>query len=243
MSKDIYLRHEISIGDYLMSHQKALRDEFMQGFNTLEEAVNARCSPTMVRQYRSNIGLSDEKVKALDNLMQSRASESDEFKPDLDLKSWKNIGFRYERHTEDVDINYTMAADSNYAKYYPTAYKLITEFGDKCPIAQYSAFSPNMILNRHTGPENRTGKYIRIHIPLIIPEGDVFLEVNGEEITWTDLFAFNNQKPHSAYNLTSEYRLIFLIDIEREHIGLPQGKEYDPADEFDVKPFVRKPKL
>lgn len=243
MNKDIYLRHEISIGDYLMSHQQALRDEFMQGFDSLESAVKARCVQTMTRQYRSDMGLSEEKVKALDNLMQTKSDDSDEFKPDLELKSWKSIPFRYERHTEDADINYTMNPESDYAKFYPTAYKLITEFGDKCPIAQYSTFAPNTILNRHTGPENRTGKYIRIHIPLIIPEGDVFLEVNGEEITWKDLFAFNNQKPHSAYNLTSEYRLIFLIDIEREHIGLPPGKEYDPADEFNIKPFVRKPKL
>ena len=134
--------------------------------------------PTMNRLYKANNGLPEEKIKLLDNLMQSKSKDSDEYKPDLELTSWKNIGFRYERHTEEMDVNFTLSAESQYAKYYPTAYKLITEFGDKCPIANYSSFAPHTILNRHTGPENRNGKHIRIHIPLIIPEGDVFFEVN-----------------------------------------------------------------
>ena len=39
MSQDpkvFWRRNEIPIADYLMSHQTALRDEFMHGFDTLE---------------------------------------------------------------------------------------------------------------------------------------------------------------------------------------------------------------
>ena len=92
---------------------------------------------------------------------------------------------------------------------------------------------------RHTGPENRNGKYVRIHIPLIIPEGDIFLEVNGEEVDWGDIFAFNNQLAHSSHNYSSEYRLIFLIDLEREFLGMPPGSVYDARLEKYAKPFLR----
>lgn len=105
---------------------------------------------------------------------------------------------------------------------YPTAFEIFDHFGiDKCTMAGYSSFEPNTILRRHTGPENRDAKIIRIHIPLIIPEGDVGFEVHGEEVYWTDIFAFNNQKAHSAWNLTNYRRLVFLIDLPRAFCDLP----------------------
>jgi aspartyl/asparaginyl beta-hydroxylase (cupin superfamily) len=101
--------------------------------------------------------------------------------------------------------------------------------------------APNTVLNRHTGPENRTGRFIRIHIPLIVPEGDVFLEVNGEEVKWDDLFGFNNQFVHSAYNNTDQYRLVFLLDLDREFIGMSPGEPWDERfEELAIQPFVRK---
>ena len=104
--------------------------------------------------------------------------------------------------------------------------------------------APNTVLHRHTGPENRTGEYIRIHIPLIIPEGDLFFEVNGEEIDWSDIFAFNNQLAHSAHNLSNEHRMIFLIDIRRSRVGLPPGEPFNPDRHLYsmTQPFVRKKK-
>ena len=112
------------------------------------------------------------------------------------------------------------------------------EYGDDCPILNYSILAPRSAILRHTGPENRSGRFIRIHIPLIVPEGDVFLEVDGEEVTWKDLFGFNNQYAHSAYNLTDEWRLIFLIDIDRQRAGLPPGEPYNPR--YVPKPHMRR---
>lgn len=119
-----------------------------------------------------------------------------------------------------------------------TAVKLVTEFQDDCPIANYSVIKPNSCIFRHTGPENRSGEFVRIHIPLIIPDGDVFFELGGEKIYWNDIFAFNNEIIHSAHNHTPNWRLIFLIDIRRSRIGLPPGRPYDKVrDEDSYPPF------
>jgi len=113
--------------------------------------------------------------------------------------------------------------------YYPTGFKLMEHFGEDCTMAGYSSFEPKTILRRHTGPENRDAKRIRIHIPLIIPDGDVGFEVHGEEIRWTDIFAFNNQKAHSAWNGTDQRRLIFIIDLKRSICDMPPAPEWFPG--------------
>ena len=121
----------------------------------------------------------------------------------------------------------TAHTTENIEKKFPTASKLIAEYGDDCPVAFYSIMAPNTELHRHTGPENLDGKNIRVHVPLIIPKGEIFLEVNGEFVTWEDIFCFDNQYVHSAYNYSNEWRLIFLIDFTRESIGIPPGRPYD----------------
>lgn len=227
----IYKRHEIPVADYLMSFQDALREDFMKGFSTLEEAIKAQGMDNLDRRA---YGVPLEKTaKGI-----VRKNDEGNFQPDV--TAWKGVNFRYELHNDEADISLTM--DSEFETRYPTAFKLIKEYGDKCPIANYSCLAPNTVLHRHTGIENRDGKYIRIHIPLIIPPGDVFLEVNGEESTWDDLFGLNNQMVHSAHNYTNEYRLIFMIDLEREFIGMPKGEPYDPRLEKFARPHIRKGK-
>jgi hypothetical protein len=123
------------------------------------------------------------------------------------------------------------------------AWKLIQEYGDDCPICSYSVLAPMSRIERHTGPENRTGEYIRVHVPLISPEGDCFFEANGDEIDWSDIWAFHNQVAHSAHNNTKHWRLVFLIDFRRAAIGMEPGEPFDESfDEHHVEPFVRKPK-
>jgi hypothetical protein len=231
-NKVYWRRHEISIADYLMSHQDALREDFMRGFNTLEEACLAQTSPVMKPwrvKDRLDRGFSPEEV-----------ARSVTVNDQPNLTGWRATPFRYERH-DYMNISFT-ASEEEMEKY-PTARKLIEEYGDNCPIASYSVLAPNTVLQRHTGVENRSGEFIRIHIPLIIPEGDVFFEANGEEIDWSDLWAFHNQFAHSAHNNTNEWRLVFLLDIRRTFIGLEPGMPYDIKNESTyMKPFVRQKK-
>jgi len=230
MSQDpkvFWRRNEIPIADYLMSHQAALRDDFMRGFDTLEAAAMSQSFPTMDRRH---IGIP---------LTETEKYITTDDKPNV--QAWRDKGFRYEWHTDHVHHSFT--APESWREKYPTALKLISEYGADCPIANYSCLAPNSVIQRHTGIENRTGEFIRVHIPLIIPEGDVFFEANGEEIDWSDLWAFHNQFAHSAHNYSNEWRLCFLIDFRRTAIGLEPGAPYDPKyDENSVPPFVRKKK-
>ncbi|NBX48511.1 hypothetical protein EBT25_00995 [bacterium] len=104
---------------------------------------------------------------------------------------------------------------------YPTALNLIESFGAKCPIGTYSIIEAQSRIGKHTGIENRQSKYVRCHIPLIVPPGDIALQVNDVVIRWDDCFAFDNQQEHSAWNKTNFRRLIFMIDLEREVVGWP----------------------
>ena len=222
----IYSRKELGdVAEYLMSFQKSLTDEFMEGYSSLKEAIKTNGIPNLAgRPYDSASTI---------------VSKNEEGRYEPNVESWTAVIFRYERHDGIVERSFTTSEDHLHATKYPTAYKLIKEFGDNCSLANYSCMAPNSIIKRHTDPENINGKNVRIHIPLIIPEGDIFLEVNGQEVNWSDCFGFSNQLMHSSFNLSDEYRLIFLIDLDREFIGLEPGTEYDPATASKSKPFMR----
>jgi hypothetical protein len=217
----IFRRHEIPVAEYLMSHKQALIDEFIAGYADLSDVTQDKRIQNM---------LGDRPVNELEML---ETKVGDQIVHDVD--SWKTFPFKYEHK----DANIYVETDEQSASKYPTAYKLVKGFGANCPIAGYSCFAPQTALHRHTGVENRYGQYIRIHIPLIIPEGDVFFECNGEEITWSDIFGFNNQLVHSAYNYSDEYRLVFILDLDRVSIGMPPGESYNRELELNPKPFIR----
>lgn len=128
---------------------------------------------------------------------------------------------------------------------FPTAKEILTELGtDVCSIATYSILTSESIIYRHTGMENRKGTFMRVHIPLYVPPGDLFLEAVGDEITWDESFGFNNQFVHSAYNNTPEHRLCFIFDIKREFIGIPNAMNYTSSGFKKIggelgEPFVR----
>jgi len=211
----IYRRSELPLADYLMSFQQALRDEFIGDNGTLENAVKF-VKPSIY--YRSDLpeGTKNYLVQDTDGTP--------------DISRWRARTLKHEH--KDKNLFFKESAPDMLARF-PTAMKLIEEFGDDCPIANYSILAPNSVINRHTGVENRSGEFIRIHIPLIVPQGDIFFEVNDEVVHWNDIFAFNNQFVHSAHNRTNEWRLCFLIDIRRTRAGLPPGVHYDEVKHLD----------
>lgn len=222
----IYRRHEIPIADELMSFQDALRSDFMGNFSSLEEAIRAQGVPAL---QRTNV--SEEQAM---HLAQSKIGDNQYFSGNYE--NWKAVNIKYEHR----DMNIRLECSRRQREKYKTAYHLLQKYGDEnCPILNYSCMAPNTVIQRHTGVENRTGEFVRIHIPLIIPKGDVFFEVYGEVVDWSDLFAFNNQFVHSAHNLTSEYRLVFLLDLRRSLVGLPPGSAYDERLELEAPPFRR----
>jgi hypothetical protein len=214
----IYHRHEIPIADHLMSFRDALTKEFLGGFNSLEAAIANKSKPAM--EDRPGLAGPEYLIKT-DGINNSNG--------------WKSTSFKYKNTFNNVEWE-----NKSILWRYPTVHKILKEYGDDCPIANYSCLAPNTVIQRHTGIENRLGEYIRIHIPLIIPDGDIFLEVDGEEVRWDNLFGFNNQLLHSAYNYSNEYRLIFLIDVRRERAGVEAGQPWDESLDREVNPYVRK---
>jgi len=216
-------RHEFApVSDYLMTFRNKLIRDFLKGHRSLEEAVKAKQLPG-VFENRHELAGSD-----IGEIVRSNAEK--------DLRAWRSLAFKYQHKNVGYDI---LPSDPLFVEKYPTACGLVQEFGNDVAIAAYSVIDPNSVIHRHTGPENRDGEFLRIHIPLIVPEGDIFFECLGEIIDWSDIWGFNNQLIHSAHNYTNEYRLVFLIDLRRTAIGLEPGVPFDPEWQIHAKPFIR----
>jgi hypothetical protein len=103
----------------------------------------------------------------------------------------------------------------------PTASHIARELGHNCIMLSYSTMEPGTAIPRHYDESPYTkANEVRIHVPLIIPEGEVWLEVEGSDIEWTDIFAFSTLHVHSAYNRTNKRRLILILDVKRKFLNL-----------------------
>ena len=103
---------------------------------------------------------------------------------------------------------------------YPVAASLIREFEPDVCLTLYSYLAPHSSIPEHADVENPDNEYIRIHIPLFIPEGDCYFTVGDRKLTWNNgVFGFDGGM-HSAYNNTDKPRVILLIDIKRFHLDL-----------------------
>ena len=232
ISHAIFRRHELPIADYLMSFKDDLLTDFLNVWFSFENFEKK--GPTVGAKDYTSSEIVTTKARLFD-------STKDETELLTKRDSWKTTGLKYtipdEHYADNMDLRIRQ-------KFFPTADKLLNEYGDDCPICTYSYISPQSQIHRHTGIENRSGEFIRIHMPLIVPEGDIFFEVNDEEVTWDDIFAFDNQLVHSAHNLTDKGRLIFIIDMRRSRAGLPPGQPYNKARQRAATSFyIRKPKV
>ncbi len=209
-AKAYWLREEIPIADELLSLAPALTKEFLDYHEDFINGNFAKCKTYVNPTFDPSV-------------VQSRAD------------AWKTDGIKY---------TYKEANIHRFEKLkkwlrFPTAIALTEKYGNDCPISTYSIIESNAVIERHTGIENRDNEFIRIHIPLIIPDGDIFFECEGAEIDWTDIWGFDNQLVHSAHNYTPHRRLIYLIDIRRSVLGIENGEKYDPRRQYQVPKFER----
>lgn len=230
--KKIWRRHEISIADDLMSFKQGLIDDFMRGYSTLEEATMSQGGECINPKLYKEEWLEGAKKQVVHKNPQTGQWESG-------LSHWRGQLIRMYTMPESGAEPVNLELDKEEAKNYPTMMKLLEKYSDKCYGLVYGIMGPQTILHRHLAPENVEGLFVRIHIPLIIPKGDLFLECHGEEVTWDDLFGFNNQHLHSAHNYTDEWRLVAIIDIDREYAGLPKGKYHNEDGAENFKNFTR----
>jgi len=212
--KAYWLREEIPIADELMALAPKLTEEFL----TYHHEFMDLALPTRLRAYKNPIFDTDRLMSGLD--------------------AWIVENLKYTWKEQKI-FNNRFRDDPLVAKHFPTAVALTQRWGDDCPSSAYSCIEPGKVIERHTGVENRDNEIIRIHIPLIIPEGDIFFECEGVEIDWQDIWAFDNQLVHSAHNYGHARRLIYMLDVRRDRLGLPIGEKYDPLRQIKAEPFVR----
>ena len=211
--KKLWLRSEITVADALMSRAADLRSEFLQRHTDFIDGAFSRGVPIELPTMPDPSALTTR------------------------MEAWKMDGLQY--RWGDAGILKQRYRESKIQARYPTACALLEQFGDQCGCAGYSVLERQAVITRHTGIENRDNEYLRIHVPLIVPPGDIFFEVEGTEIDWSDIWGFDNQLVHSAHNLTDHRRLVFLIDLRRDFLGLPDQPPFDPDREHTIPPFTR----
>jgi hypothetical protein len=96
----------------------------------------------------------------------------------------------------------------------PTLKHIVSLFPEVI-ILHVSIFYPGTTLIEHRGPSRAVHRY---HYGLKIPEGDVGLKIAGFDVKWKEKegFIWDDTLPHSAWNHTSEPRIVIFADIFRD---------------------------
>ena len=119
-----------------------------------------------------------------------------------------------------------------------TVAHLKSKLGDTLRTALFSRLDPESVLEAHTGWEDLANHVLRVHIPLVLPPGDlcgvwvdgcVQLHREGEAL------CFDDSKTHRAFNYSSEARIVLILDLVRPATlprGSATGGHSDELDEF-----------
>jgi len=220
--------------DFLMSHKNDLIKDFLTEYKDIEDCLERGTTSAMEAIY-SRLNRSKEgNIKATIGKNSWLKGQSTKGKYNND--AWRVLVMKYHNpnlagvaKSEDIQkrvLSIKQKQDGYNPEAFPTMKGIAEHYGDICPILEYSILPAQSIIERHIGIENKKGENIRIHIPLIVPEGDLFLEAQGEEVDWQNPWGFNNQYMHSAHNNTDEHRLIMLIDLKRTYVGIPPAKHF-----------------
>lgn len=220
--------------DFLMSHKNDLIKDFLTEYKDIEDCLERGTTSAMEAIY-SRLNRSKEgNIKATIGKNSWLKGQSTKGKYNND--AWRVLVMKYHNPnlaglaaSHDVQkraLSIKQKQDGYNPEAFPTMKGIAEHYGDICPILEYSILPAQSIIERHIGIENKKGENIRIHIPLIVPKGDLFLEAQGEEVDWQNPWGFNNQYMHSAHNNTDEHRLIMLIDLKRTFVGIPPAKHF-----------------
>lgn len=150
---------------------------------------------------------------------------------------WTADGVKLLSQTNEFQLD--LSNNPEIEELFPTAVDLTRKLGDSCLCSCYSLLEPNSIIERHTDKEFKPNTHIRIHIPLIIPEGDAFFEIDGYELDWSNIFGINTQVIHSAHNYTPYRRLVYLLMVSRESLGAEPGIPWSQEIENQSLEFQR----
>ncbi len=94
----------------------------------------------------------------------------------------------------------------------PLTTHLIKKYIPTHGTAAFSRVKANTEIYPHKGYQ---GNFLRFHLGLDVPEGECYIEVEGERKYWSNgvSFVFDDRKTHYVKNNTSFDRVILLVDF------------------------------
>lgn len=103
--------------------------------------------------------------------------------------------------------------EPNAQKLLPTISRLMEQVPSLAN-AELSILAPGAKLRVHKAA-NRC--FLRMHLGVIVPEGDICLELEGERLQWKEgkVMIFDDFYPHTAWNKTDHTRVILMVDLFR----------------------------
>jgi beta-hydroxylase len=80
--------------------------------------------------------------------------------------------------------------------------------------AAFAALEAGGAIAAHQGSSNRVD---RCHLGLVVPDGDVRLQVSGVPRRWSEgrLMIFNDRAWHEAWNRSAQRRFVLIVDLEK----------------------------
>ena len=103
---------------------------------------------------------------------------------------------------------------------YPNFNKFVEQLGDTCRSAGYSILEAGGNVVTHTDTEEGHENYVIVHVPLIVPLGDIGFYENDEQGKWVEgeCFILDVESPHSIWNYTEHPRLVILLELLKKEV-------------------------
>ena len=88
---------------------------------------------------------------------------------------------------------------------------------EHAPEVCFSVLTPGSHILPHRGVTNTR---VVTHLPLVVPQGDLELNVSGEPMHWHEgrCFSFDDTFEHEAWNRSGETRVVLLFDVWNPHL-------------------------
>lgn len=252
MPKNVYLQKDLGeIGEYIHSYKDKIRKEFLANsrFFLAEDYFTKEHKKEKQWYHPESLFntirvISPLIIKVLHKIKTSRWWIKEDQKQAEHLfvvGNWKMQPILYEqkwcwgKDSDNLEVEHdgitfsTISAYNRIKQKYPITLEMVEglhkKYGRDCVNkATFSILAARGYIAVHTGLENIDSKYVRCHIPIVIPEhtkDELYLEVNADKVHWTETYGFDNQTFHTARNATPYNRLVFLIDISREALNIP----------------------